>query len=34
MAKKKTQKQKEFDLLLNYNGDPADFTKKIDLTNI
>jgi len=34
MGKKKTQKQREFDLVLNYSGDKVDFTKKIKIEDI
>jgi len=33
MAKRKTQKQKDFDLLLNYNSN-VEFTKKVNLKNL
>jgi len=34
MATKKTQKQKEFDMLIKYDGDKNEFTSKVDLSNI
>jgi len=34
MPKKKTQKQREFDLVVKFNGDKKEFTRKLKLTDI